>query len=184
MALRVKGIALLQLVKGLRAQRQRAAEVLDERYHSYFDQLISLTAWYPEEDHLALLKAMSQILPPSEEDPWTVLGRTQASGDLRDTFSYRIEHGHPWRTLRAWPDLYRLYYDQGHVKVTLLEPGHARIEFRNFESIGHEGMAKLFSGFLAEMLSIAGAQFVEAKIIETGSAERAMVLEASWKEEA
>ena len=77
MATRVKGIALLQLVKGLRIHRELAEQILDESYHSYLNDLVSLTAWYPEEDHIALLEAMTQIVGDEEKDPWFFLGRIQ-----------------------------------------------------------------------------------------------------------
>ena len=85
MSTRVKGIALLQLVKALRIHRQRAEELLDASYHVYLRDLIALTSWYPEEDHVALVEALVQILDLGDEDPWTFLGRTQGRADLSET---------------------------------------------------------------------------------------------------
>lgn len=182
MAIRVKGIALLQLVKGLRIHRERAEELLDESYHSYLKDTIALTAWYPEEDHIALLEAMTQIVGPAEEDPWSFLGRIQGHNDLSETLYYRIEHGQPWRTLRSWSELWRIYYDKGRATAKLLGPGQARAEIHGYDHAGHEGMTKLFAAFLGEMLRLAGARSVGVRIVEYGSATSPIVFETSWRE--
>lgn len=182
MAIRVKGIALLQLVKGLRIHRERAEELLDESYHSYLTERIALTAWYPEEDHIALMEAMVQILAPSEEDPWSFLGRIQGHHDLSETLYYRIEHGQPWRTLRSWSEIWRLYYDKGRSKAKLLAPGHARAEIHGYEPAGHEGMTRLLAAYLGEMLRLAGARSVDVRVAEVGSATSPIVFEITWKE--
>lgn len=182
MAIRVKGIALLQLVKALRIHREQAEELLDESYHSYLKETVALTAWYPEEDHIALMEAMVQIVA-SEEDPWIFLGRIQGHNDLSETFYYRIEHGQPWRTLQSWSEIWRLYYDKGRATAKLLGPGHARAEIHGYGHAGHEGMTKLFAGFLGEMLRLAGARSVDVRIADYGSAGSPIVFETSWQEE-
>jgi len=183
MAIRVKGIALLQLVKGLRIHRERAEELLDESYHSYLKERIALTAWYPEEDHIALIEAMVQILAPSEEDPWSFLGRIQGRNDLSETLYYRIEQGQPWRTLQSWSEIWHLYYDKGRAQTRRLEGGRARAEIHGYDHAGHEGMAKLFAGFLGEMLRLAGARSVVVRTVEVGSTTSPIVFEITWKEE-
>src|SRR4029453_12144455 len=60
---RAKGIALLDAVKFLRARRDDAGDVLAPELHKYLDEQIGTSSWYPEEDLVALIRAVAKLLP-------------------------------------------------------------------------------------------------------------------------
>ncbi|MFI5315367.1 MAG: hypothetical protein ACHQ6T_06690, partial [Myxococcota bacterium] len=60
---RVKGIAILDAVKFLRARRDEALEVLPPRIHSYLDGQVGTSMWYPEADLVELIRGVAKLLP-------------------------------------------------------------------------------------------------------------------------
>src|SRR6478672_3107837 len=114
----VKGSNVVAAVKMLRAHRDRAVALLPPRYHHYLDERILVASWYPEGDQIELLRAVSFLLPGTP-DPWMVMGRTTARGDLKDT-------------LRAASSLWQTFHDTGELKITLEAPNQALAVLRGY----------------------------------------------------
>lgn len=109
---RAKGTAVVQCVKALRAMPQRARQVLPARLHHYIDERILVSSWYPEADYLALITALTQILPaPRGVDVWEHLGVVSAQHDLTTVYRGLLRGGDLMATVRAARDLFRIYHE-------------------------------------------------------------------------
>ena len=65
-----------------------------------------MSSWYPEADQLDLLRAVSFLLPGTP-DPWMVIGRIAARGDLSDLYRNMVRPGDLRDALRTFSSLWR-----------------------------------------------------------------------------
>ena len=59
---RTKGTSIVEIVKFLRTRRDDALQALPAAVHHYLDDRVLESAWYPEEDLVALVGAMVETL--------------------------------------------------------------------------------------------------------------------------
>jgi hypothetical protein len=159
---RTKGAHVIQAVKVLRSQRERALAVLAPELHRYLDERILPSTWYPTEDHLALLRALVSLLPGGGVDPWVLLGRGNAQMDLGGLYRRQLKPGDPGRTLEVTQAIWSSAYDSGRVEVAvggdqsatvkLLDPG-----FRSRE------LCRILTGYMMEAVTLAGGRDVQVQ---------------------
>jgi hypothetical protein len=77
---RAKGASLIGLVKWLRHDREAALRALPAGLHHYLEDRIQIASWYPEEDLLALVRALARVLPVGEGDVYEQMGGASAPG--------------------------------------------------------------------------------------------------------
>src|SRR5438270_11585149 len=121
----------------LRANRDRAVALLPPQYHRYLDERIIVASWYPESDQLELLRAVSFLLPGTP-DPWMMLGRIAARGDLTDLYRNFVRPGDLKDALRTFSSLWRTFHDSGELKLSLEEPGRALASLRDYAAPARE----------------------------------------------
>lgn len=109
---RAKGTAIVQCVKALRAMGPRAREVLPQSLHGYLNERVLVSAWYPESDYLALITALSKLIPaPPGVDVWEHLGTMSAQHDLTTIYRGMLRGSDLLATVRATRELFRVYHD-------------------------------------------------------------------------
>ena len=133
---RIKGVAILPIVLGLKTIPRGVAELGPDLRH-YLEDSILPSAWYPERDFAQLLAALARCLDPQllgGEDVWVFFGRSAAQRDIAGTQhqipnrsrvdnpgTYRhIRGGDPRdvaRLLARLKTVWHLYRDQGRVVV-------------------------------------------------------------------
>jgi hypothetical protein len=150
---RVKGANVLAAVKMLRANRPRAVGLLPAKYHHYLDERILVSSWYPEADQLELLRAVSLLLPGTP-DPWMMIGRIAARGDLTDLYRNMVRPGDLKEALRTSSSLWRTFHDSGDLKLTLAEPGRAVAVLRGYAATARE-MCRVIGGYVTEVVQVA-----------------------------
>lgn len=176
MAGRVKGVNILALVKMLRAAgRERAAALLPASLHNYLDERILVSNRYPEEDHVGLLRALAQLMPPAP-DPWLVLGRGSARADLNGLYRAHLRPGDPRRTLESAPALWRNYHDTGDMTASFGGPHEATLRLRAFVAPARE-LCLINIGYFTELVTMAGGR--DARCAEVGCVVLGAV-ECSW----
>jgi hypothetical protein len=173
---KVKGSNVLSAVKMLRAHRERAIALLPPQYHHYLEERILVSRWYPEEDQIALLRAVAFMLPGTP-DPWMVMGRIAARSDLGDLYSYLIRPGDLKDSLRASSSLWRTFHDTGELKITLEEPTRAVAVLRGYEVTARE-MCRVIGGYVTEVVTVAGAR--DVKTVKLGCKHSGAV-ECTWQ---
>ncbi|MEM8929671.1 MAG: DUF2378 family protein [Acidobacteriota bacterium] len=177
----IKGTGILQVVTMLRERRDHAEPLLAESLRPYLDNHLLVASWYPEEDFLGLLGAMTHLVPKTEAaDPWGWLGRESAAVDLVQIYSSMIQKGSPWGTLQRLPRLWKLYHDSGRADVGVLGDAKAQVMVSEFAFATPE-FCRWMSGYLGQMLRLAGASEVSVAPLSGGNGHGARWA-ASWTE--
>ena len=70
-----KGTLVVQAVRALRSNPDRARELLPPSLHSYLSERILVTQWYPEEEYYKLVKAVAAM--PDFADGYYAIGRAE-----------------------------------------------------------------------------------------------------------
>ncbi|MEO1365698.1 MAG: hypothetical protein AAFX50_00885 [Acidobacteriota bacterium] len=151
----IKGIAMLEVVKGLRLHRDAARRELPEALHHYLDDRVDIGRWYPESDHIGLLGAVAALFAPPGLDPWRWMGRRRATLDLQEVFVDVLRQGDPAKTLKACEKVWSLYRNTGRVVATLGDTPPHRLELIDYPYT-REQMVRLFTGYLETALELSG----------------------------
>lgn len=159
---KIKGTAMLNTVKTLRAMRDEAAKVLPVELLHYLDQRILVSEWYPESDQLGLLRALVQIVPDQGMDPWEFMGRFTAKHDLSSLYKSMIREDDPSGTLRNGALLWRTYHDTGRCTVTLEGESAAMVTLEEYGMPSRE-MCGILGGWYGELVRTVGGRDVEVE---------------------
>ncbi len=150
---RAKGIALLDAVKFLRARRDDAGDVLAPELHKYLDDQIGTSSWYPEEDLVALIRAVAKLLPGPIDRALMMMGergaraQTLVYGDL----IRGMGEGTTGRTFALWST----QHDTGEMRSSFEAPNKLRVELTGFDDTSRE-FCLILGGYLAGTLAING----------------------------
>ena len=176
---KVKGIALIDVVKTLRVNRSAASKLLPPRLHPYLSSRIQVSDWYPEEDFFELLEALTRVVPDPGMDVWEWVGRMGAKSDFSDIYSLVIRQRDPLGTLQDYRRVWNLYHDSGEVEVFLDGPGRARVDIRHFLTSKPE-FCRLQTGHIAEVVQLAGASRVDVLNTRISAGDRAARWQVRW----
>ncbi len=148
---RVKGIAILDAVKFLRARRDDALETLPAPMHHYLDDQIGTSAWYPESDLVDLIRGVAQLLPGPIDRALMMMGERSARAQ---TIVYGdLIRGIPSnsRTFALWST----QHDTGELRSMMESPCRVRLELSGFEDTSRE-FCLLLGGYLSGTLAVNG----------------------------
>lgn len=180
---RIKGVAMLNCLKALRARKEEARTLLPAPLRWYLDERIMVSGWYPEEDQLELIRALAGLLPETRIDVYEFMGRFTAERDLAGLYGHMVKQGDPQWTLRRGPAIWRSYHDTGTLSVTFDGPGMARLELSDY-GLPSSAMCRVLLGWYGQLVRMTGAREVE--IGETRCRQRkdaACVWEVKWPAE-
>jgi hypothetical protein len=150
---RIKGINVVNAVKMLRTQSDRARAVLPARLHSYLEQRILVSSWYPEEDQLELLRALASLMPRSP-DPFIVMGRGTARSDLTGIYQKQLRRGDVERTLVFAGALWRNAHDTGEMSTERNGTNAVTVRLRDYGAVSSE-MCRVCTGYFVELVQLA-----------------------------
>jgi hypothetical protein len=164
---KAKGTTILTLVKFLRSQREAARKRLSPELHHYLEEQIQPALWYPEEDLLALIRAMLELLPFSREGSLAQMGRTVAREHLEGVYGHlRVEEQSGLATLaRRSYALWASMHDTGRMVARLEAEGQASFELRDYGLPSPE-MCIILSAYFSETLRMAGVVDPEVRKLE------------------
>lgn len=180
--MRIRGAALLHIVKGLKQRRSEALALLPPDIHPYLEDQIRVDHWYPAEHLQVLLAALVELTPPTVGDPWVWLGEYTASLDLAETYSQMVPPGDPWGMLQRLPALWRLYYDGGEVAVELETTRRAVVDLTGFPHV-HPDYCRHLVGFFSEAMRLAGAREVRTELDHLDRAAGHARWKIAWNED-
>jgi hypothetical protein len=155
----IKGTAMLQCVRLLRAQREKATALLPPELQHYLDRRIAISVWYPELDHLGLLLVVAELVGAGQHDVWEFLGRASARNDLQGIYRNMLKLGDPDATLRRGPALWQAYHDTGTVSLAWEGKNLVRVSLAEYGLRAAE-MCGVFGGYYHELLHLSGAREV------------------------
>jgi len=177
---KVKGISLINAVKVLRMKKDEARKLLPERLHGYLEKRILVSSWYPEEDLLAIMRALAKLTPDPGMDIYEFMGRILARSDLGGVYALLLREGDPATTLRRTAITWEHYHDTG--KEVLVESGdnHAAIEISDYDTPSRESCGTI-KGWIHELVVMAGGKdicVVHKKCVLDGA--KACRFEVTW----
>jgi hypothetical protein len=153
-----KGTVMVGLVKRLRRDKERARPLLAPELAHYLEDRISLGAWYPLEDFLALLRASGKLAPPGTAQGFEGQGRAAAREHMAGTYSGLSQTTHR----RATFSLLGSMFDSGKTDVVDRQPGSAVLEFSQFATPARE-LCQIFTGYNAERMTMLGFEEVRVR---------------------
>jgi hypothetical protein len=161
---KIKGIEVLNLVKALRLDKERAFAVLPKRLHHYLEERILVSTWYPEEDQLGLIQAMGALMPAGAE-PWVMMGRSTGHSNLTGLYKHLLQPDNPERTLAFVSVFWRNAHDTGEMTAAQEAPGRAVVRLRGYALPSRE-MCGIIRGYLSEIVAMSGGKSVTAKHVQ------------------
>lgn len=152
---RAKGAALVGAVKWLRTSRDAALKALPPKLHHYLDDRIQIASWYPEDDLVALIRALGSLLPVAAGSVYEEMGRFSARDQLAGVYRHLLEGSDAFSLPRRGLALWQSQHDSGRLVMTISETGSARIEVVGFALPTRE-MCGVLLGYTGEMFAMAG----------------------------
>src|SRR5688572_30066729 len=131
---KIKGIALIGIVKALRALRTDSEAKLPAVLQHYLNERLIVSEWYAEEDYRVLILTLGELIADKVPgDVWEFLGEEGARAQSAATYAPVVTKGDPVRTLKRAPMTWALYHDSGRVKVDIDEGRRtARVELHGY----------------------------------------------------
>lgn len=159
---KTKGTAVVQCVKALRSIPEDVAKAkLALHLHSYLDERILVSNWYPEEDYLALVTALSQLLPSSMGDTWEQFGRIAAQHDLTTVYRSTVRQRTLMGMLKAVRDLFHMYHDTGRIEISGDE-ARAQLDIFDYASVS-AGHCRFITSYMAEQLRMSLGRVIRVR---------------------
>jgi hypothetical protein len=158
---KAKGSTIINAVKVLRLKKEEARKVLPGHLHWYLSERILISSWYPEEDFLEILRALSRVMPDPGMDPFEFMGRLSARTDLKGVYANLIRHGDPAGTLARTSIIWGLYHDTGKEEVVDAGPNHVVTEISGYAHASRESCGTVL-GWNSELAAMAGGKNVRA----------------------
>lgn len=158
-----KGTNLIDMVKYLRKQKQRAREALPARLHEYLETQIVITDWYPERDMYELMQALEKLLPITGPDLYREVGVLNAHNHLRGSYRHLLKDMH----LRALPvraeALWKSLHDTGQLVIRVEDDSSGRVLLRDYANPGPD-MCLVIESYMAEVFRLIGIESVQTAV--------------------
>jgi hypothetical protein len=149
---KAKGSVLVGAVKFLRSRRDEALRVLPEQLHHYLGEMISASAWYPEEDLLELIRAIPQLTPGPEAQTLRTMGQVTAREHQEGVYSHLLEGGAtPNASFALWSSM----HDTGRLEVVREGPRILRVDLSDYANTSRE-MCSITEAYIVETLRMGG----------------------------
>lgn len=176
----VKGLQMLGMVKTLRAARDEALKALPPHLHHYLSDRIVVSAWYSEEDHMAIVLATGRVVATMvKAEPYRFIGEQGAKNDLSGIYASMLREGDPITTLQRTAQAWTLYHNTGENRITVLGPKSVRTELVDFPFLTPE-VALVHAGYLCGIARAAGALGPECDILPSTAPDRGAWL-LTWR---
>lgn len=151
---KAKGTTLVSMVKFLRSQRERAIAVLPKSAHSYLEERIHASSWYPEADLLTLIRGMLELLPGSRALNLERMGAAIAREHMEGVYEH-LKTEDSSTLARRTAALWASQHDSGAPSVRIEAPGRARYEVRGYGNPSAE-MCAILRAYFVESLRLSG----------------------------
>jgi len=181
---RIKGSGLIHAVKSLRTYGGGKTH-LPPRLRKYLTERILPSSWFPEEDHLEIIRALGKVLPrvleDSKEDVYVSMGRAAAKQDLATIYASSVRPGDVLGTLTYGVAMWRTYHDTGSLTVTSAGPNHICLELVGYELPSTE-MCRITLGWTTEWVKKAGAKDIRMRELQCcANGAKSCVWDIDWK---
>jgi hypothetical protein len=150
---RAKGSVVVGAVRALRKRKDEARAVLPEPLHGYLAERIVTSRWYPEEDLLALIRALLEITPGDRGAALREMGAATATALGEGVYSHLIgERSSTSTTFALWSTM----HDTGTLKSHFdRENAEVVFELRDFGLPSRE-LCAITTGFIEQSIRMGG----------------------------
>ena len=148
---KAKGTVVVDIVKALRKNKEKAHALLPARLHHYLEERIVIASWYPLEDYIALLRAAGRVLDQGGANVYQSMGRAAARSHMEGTYRRLKNKANRQATFTLLSSM----YDTGEMKVTDRAPGRAALEYHGFALPTRE-VCETFTGYNLERMMLLG----------------------------
>ena len=176
---KIKGMALIPIVKALRSMHSDAVEAVPGELRYFLSEKIFPSGWYSEDELMVLLQCLVELLPP-RPDIWEWMGAFGAKENFSDIYASAIYPGRPELGLKRYPRIWRLYHDNGRVAVSFPEPGRSTIDISAY-LVQRRDFCRLQAGHFQTLLELAGARDVEVQAVQIAAGSRPARWRLRWK---
>jgi hypothetical protein len=176
---RIKGVAVLGLVKFLRSRRDDALALLRPELHHYLTETVSPSTWYPESEHAELLVAGAQLYSGSPDRALELMGEVAARGHSEIYHELLVGHGSQSRTFALWST----QHDTGELRRVRESATRMSFELVDFEGTSRE-LCLLFTGYLRGTFLVNG--FTDVTVEKLGCTlwgDPSCLWRCAWKRE-
>lgn len=156
---KVKGTNVIGAVKVLRRNREHALATLPTPLHHYLEHRILPTGWYPEEDLVALLRAIAPLFRDLEGDAYETMGRRTVREHMGGVYEHLLQ-GDRMSLAKRVTVIWKTLHDSGDLAIVGNAPGRARYELTGFGHPTRE-MCSVIGGYIAEALVASGFEKVQ-----------------------
>jgi hypothetical protein len=146
----VKGTILVPLIKALRARREDARAALPRELHHYLEERVLLTAWYPEHEHLTMLRVLGKLLSLNS---YVTMGTVLAQFELNGVYRAQLHEGDAMRTIRGFTQFWPINHDTGTIEIVERDGG-ASVILSGYVIIARE-ICEIISGYVEEAVRMA-----------------------------
>jgi hypothetical protein len=183
---RIKGTVIIACVKALRGQRDAAMPYLSERARRFLgDERVLPSSWYEEALAFELYRTYARVAAGGNTmRVWHEMGRQAARIHAAEAYRHVVKARDTASILcTGGPALLHSQHDTGKLTATILEPGQARVEVRDFGPMCSE-WSHMLAGYLRGLAEATSAQHIEVRILEVDLAKRDAVFAVAWQEPA
>jgi len=159
---RVKGAALVDVVRFLRRHKDAARQHLTPALAHYLVDRVLMASWYPEEDLVPLVRAMARVLGEPEMAFYEKAGRLSAQAHSQGVYRHLVRAGERESLARRALVLWSSQHDTGHMEAQTLPDGRLRVVLRDFAVPSREFCA-INAGYVAATFEITGAKNVRVE---------------------
>lgn len=178
---RVKGSALVGIVKALRHLGDVGREATAPELRHYLESRILSTSWHSVQDYLGLMGALASVIEtPPGVDPWEFIGRTGAENYQEGVYRTLFRSQDPVSTLKNYDILWKSRYERGRVVVDIEAPERARVEIVDAAIVSTD-FCKAAQGLIWGLLNQGGAKDIDIQKLRCRARGDALCSwQASW----
>ena len=163
----VKGSALISTVRFIQetfgpSGLRKVVDGLEPRDREVIDAGILVSAWYPFELLLRLMRETGRYDAGKTAHLYRLMGRASADYSLTTIYRIFFKIGSPQFTLARATRVFGNYYDTGKMEAIVNEKGHAIVELTGFEDPAPEFCERLWGWMEKTIQLIASQELVTA----------------------
>jgi len=176
---KIKGVSFLGVVKLLRSRRDDALRLLRPELHHFLSETLRPSAWYPESDHVELLRAAAQLHSGSPDAALEHMGEVAARGASELYRELLIGPGSPSRAFALWS----VQHDTGELRRVRETSNRMRLELHGFDATSREHCL-LLTGYFRGTFAVNGFSDVSVEKLSCRLwQDEACVWRCTWKRE-
>lgn len=155
---KIKGSAMIDVVKFLRTRREEATAALPQELQHYLQHKVLASSWYPEEDLVVLLQVLAKFFPGQAGiDIYDVIGTATANQHLTGIYQGMVKNADVTSLPSRLQALWKTQHDSGQLILERIGARHVRMQISDFGHPSRE-LCKILTAYLRESYHLVGVE--------------------------